>query len=108
MPQASVLLDDDDLIRTFWEHAARKAGVEFTAFATRTEFLAALAGLSRDTVLYIDAQLGGGVRGEDVAKEAETLGFATIYLATGLPRDAITPAPWIRGVVGKDPPWSLA
>lgn len=106
MSPTTVLLDDDALIRSFWSLAARKAGVSFAAFATREEFLNGIAPLGRDTVVYIDAQLGGGVRGEDVAKEAHTLGFQKIYLCTGLPPDALGTFPWVAGVLGKDPPWS--
>jgi hypothetical protein len=61
--------------------------------------------MDRATHIYIDAQLGDEIRGEDVAKEAHTLGFRTIFLCTGLPVDALEPCPWVLGVLGKDPPW---
>lgn len=101
----AVQLDDDDLVLRTWALAARQAGVKLAQYQDPAAFLAALAPLPRDTDVFIDARLANGVKGEEIARKAYDLGFARVYLATGLPRDAFPGLDWLAGVVGKDPPW---
>ena len=49
--------------------------------------------------------LGGGVRGEEIAKEIYEKGFTNLYLTTGHPKEAFPAMHWIRGIVGKGAPW---
>ncbi len=85
--------------------AAAEAGVTLTTFTDAREFLAALPFFPKETPIYLDAQLSHGLRGEMIAREAYALGYVALYLATGLPADSLPRYPWIRQVVGKDPPW---
>ena len=101
----AIQLDDDDLVLRTWALAARAAGVRLSQHRDPAAFLAELETLPRETDVFIDARLGDGARGEDIARRAHELGFARIYLATGLPNETFSGMPWIRGFVGKEPPW---
>ena len=63
--------------------------------------------LDRSTVLFIDSDLCDEIPGEQFAWSMFDAGFTEIYLATGFDADRFTPMPWLRGIIGKDPPdWS--
>lgn len=104
-PRRAVLLDDDMLVQMNWKMAARAAGVEFAAFETPGELEAGLAGLPPDTPLYIDSELGGGVKGEEVAAGLRARGYADLTLSTGHPPEKFAALTWLK-VTGKEPPWN--
>jgi signal transduction histidine kinase len=105
----AVLIDDDPLTRAVWNAAAKKAGKSFRSYADAGSFLADLENAAiivpRDAALYLDSNLGDGVRGEDVAKQLHAREFTNIRLATGYLPAEFPPSPAIREVVGKEPPW---
>ncbi|MBI4668014.1 MAG: hypothetical protein HY747_02330, partial [Elusimicrobia bacterium] len=55
--------------------------------------------------IYLDCELGNGIKGEEFAQELHAKGFTNLYLATGHPADRFQGLPWIKAVVGKEPPW---
>lgn len=101
----AVLLDDDKLVHMNWRTAARTAGAELHAFSDPRELKAALDGMPRDTPIFIDSDLGDGVRGEDVAAELREKGFEDISMATGHGPEKFSHLPWLK-VSGKEPPWA--
>lgn len=106
MPVA-VLVDDDALVRLLWKNAAKSAQKVFFAFADPDELFQKLALIDPRTPIYIDSDLGGLVRGEDVALQLYTKGFKELYLATGYETDQFPSMPWIKKIVGKEPPAHL-
>ncbi|MDD5655972.1 MAG: HAMP domain-containing sensor histidine kinase [Elusimicrobia bacterium] len=102
----AVLLDDDALVRMTWKAAAKSKGIDLAAFPAPRDLLAAIETFPKGTAIYLDSKLGDGVKGEDVAKELHAKGFTNLYLATGYDRDSLPAMPWIREVVGKEPPWA--
>lgn len=100
----AVLLDDDKLVHMNWRLAAKAAGVELSAFKTPAELAAAVAGLPKDIPLYIDSDLGDGVRGEEIAAGLRTQGFSDITMATGHAPENFSTLPWLK-VTGKEPPF---
>jgi signal transduction histidine kinase len=104
-PKRAVLLDDDMLVQMNWKLAARAAGAEFSAYETPAELATGLEGLPKDTPLYIDAELGRGVKGEEVARELLDKGFTDLTLATGHPPERFAALTWLK-IAGKEPPWS--
>ncbi len=101
----AVLLDDDPLVHMNWRMAARAAGAELKCFRTPEEFTAAAGALPRDIPLYIDSELGNGIRGEDIAKDLRDKGFSDITMATGHDASRFAGLPWLK-VAGKEPPWA--
>jgi hypothetical protein len=46
-----------------------------------------------------------GIKGEEIAEKLFDMGFNNIYLATGYDADYFSDIPFIRGIVGKSPPF---
>lgn len=107
-PQApdAVLIDDDELILATWQLAAETKGRKLCGFSSAETLLIAAKGLPRRTPIYLDSDLGNGVEGTKVAQDLHALGFRELYLATGRSPDSLPRAPWIKRVVGKEPPWT--
>lgn len=101
----AVLLDDDKLVHLNWRTAARRTGAELSVFSDPLELKAALNGIPKTTPLYVDSDLGGGVKGEDVAEELHALGYKDISMATGHGPEKFSHLPWLK-VSGKEPPWA--
>ena len=102
-----VLLDDDPLVHMNWKMAAKAAGAPLLAFKTPGELRAAAAGLPKDVRIFIDSELGDGVKGEDLAEELYKDGFSNISMATGHDREKFSRFGWLK-VTGKEPPWESA
>jgi signal transduction histidine kinase len=101
----AVFIDDDDLTRSNWEDSAEKHGKVLRTFSSPEDFLVSAAALRNTTVIYLDSKLRDGRRGEVFAKELYSQGFRNLYLATGYVAEEFDAIPWIKAVVGKDPPW---
>ena len=101
----AILIDDDNLVHMTWLESAREKRSELLTFKSPKEFFDAASNLEPSTPIYIDSDLGDGLKGEIIAKDIYALGFQNIYLASGHSREhfAISSMPWIRDVVGKDP-----
>lgn len=68
-------------------------------------FFKEAAQFDKTTPIYIDSHLGEGIKGEEVSKSIFEMGFTNIYLATGYNPNDFGDLPWIKGIVGKSPPW---
>ncbi|MBU0504356.1 hypothetical protein KJ708_00040, partial [bacterium] len=101
----AILIDDDYLVHTSWKIIAKRYGKTIRCYADPADFISDSKEIDKTTPLYIDSQLGDDVKGEDLAKEYFEQGFENIYLATGYSKDDFPPMPWIKGVVGKEPPF---
>lgn len=102
----AVLIDDDRLVRATWKAAAARAQKDLRDFASIGDFLAAAPEIDRSTPVYVDADLGGEVRGDRESIKIHNLGFEELYLATGHPPEEFSGLEHLRGVVGKTSPWS--
>ncbi|MFC1523027.1 hypothetical protein ACFL6Y_11520 [Elusimicrobiota bacterium] len=103
----AVLIDDDPLVHMVWNMAAQEKGVDLKAFKEPKDFMKLLEkdGPDRSIPIYLDSELGEGIKGEDVAKELHDKGFTNLYLETGHSPESFAHATWIKQVVGKEPPW---
>lgn len=102
-----VLLDDCDSLTTAWEMQGRIAGKKIATFNRVSDFLIALAAIDKETPIYIDSDLQEDQKGEEVAKCVFEQGYKNIYLSTGYQSKKSVKLPWIKEVVGKEPPsWS--
>lgn len=103
-----VFIDDDEMIRMAWSFAAEEAGQMISTFSSFDEFINEINNYSNDTIIYIDSELGNNIKGEDCAKLLFDKGFVKIYLATGHSKDRFNHIPWIKSIVGKEPPFLLS
>lgn len=101
---SAVLLDDDAITHMNWEWSAKENGVELKTYTDPGSFMAGIKDLPKDIPLYIDSELGEGVKGEEIATELKEKGFTNIHLATGHPPEKFAHLPWLR-VVSKEAPW---
>ena len=102
-----VLLDDDPVTCEAWKDSAEDYGVALTTFSSPVQLLSSLSEMKRATYFCIDQDLGRGeISGLEVAKEIYEAGYRNILLATAHRRRDIPDLPWwIRGTIGKAPPW---
>ncbi len=101
----AVLIDDDVLVRKTWEIAAKQADKTLAAFAGVEGFLKEAANFGPETTIYIDNDLGDGIKGVKESLRFYDMGFRIIYLATGSEPESFPFMPWIKQVVGKESPW---
>ncbi|TBR21238.1 HAMP domain-containing histidine kinase [bacterium] len=101
----AVLIDDDPIVRQIWTFAAESAGKRFLTFSSPAEFLREAERIGRASPIYIDEQLGEGVKGHEVSIRIHARGFSDITLATGREVAPAADLRYIKAVVGKEPPW---
>lgn len=100
-----ILIDDDELVRRSWSSVAERKGTLLTTFENVDDFEKEMGHLSKETVIYIDSNLGNGVKGEIYAKKIYDFGIKNIVLTTGYNSAEFKSYPWISEVIGKVPPW---
>lgn len=100
-----ILIDDDELVRQNWKFIAKKKKQELSVFDGPEEFIENSHRYSKSTTIYIDSNLANGIKGEEVAREIHAMGFKNIYIETGYDASGFKEIPWIKGVIGKTPPW---
>ncbi|MBA2650848.1 MAG: hypothetical protein H0U73_01055 [Tatlockia sp.] len=100
-----VFVDDDEMMRTIWLFAAEEAGITISTYASFEEFLKEISYYNKNTAIYIDSDLGNNIKGELCAKQLFDEGFIEIHLATGYSKDQFCNMPWIKTIVGKEPPF---
>ena len=81
------------MLRKCWQLAADSNGESILTFGSIIEFEKMLADIDRKTPLYIDSDLGSGIKGEECAKQLFEQGFHEIYLATATLRSILRP--WV-------------
>ncbi len=100
-----VLIDDDLLIRKSWEMAAKKSNIQLLCCKDVAEFMSQLDGLAKDVSIYIDLELGDGLIGTKESHKINDLGFENLYIATGHDPGHVDSPAFIKGIVGKRPPF---
>ena len=102
----NILIDDDKLIRMSWVMAAKKANVQVRVFESVDEFIENAPELDKDsTRVFIDSDLGNGLKGEIEAEKIYQLGFKNIHMATGHSADDLDLPDFIVSVQGKKAPF---
>jgi FixJ family two-component response regulator len=100
-----VFIDDDEMMRKTWIFAADDAGKKISTYPSFDDFTKEINIYDKNTVIYIDSDLGNNIRGELCAKYLFDKGFTEIHVATGYPKDRFNSMPWIKSIVGKEPPF---
>lgn len=104
-PISIVFIDNDETMRTTWIFAAEDAGKSISTYSSFNEFIYELNNYSKSTIIYIDSDLGNNIKGEVCAKELFEKGFIELHLATGYSKDRYKNMPWLKSIVGKEPPF---
>jgi signal transduction histidine kinase len=100
-----VHIDDDELMRMAWTYKASSSGKKLLSLASPLELEKHLPNLDPSASFYIDSCLGEGLpKGEDVAKVLYEKGFKNLFLSTGYDKEDLPNFPWIKEVIGKEPP----
>ena len=103
--QEIVFIDDDEALTSLWQLAGKTSNKQVHVFNRSSDFTKMIHTFKKDTPIYIDSSLAESIRGEDFAKELYDQGFSELYLATGYDADHFKPMPWIKKIVGKNPPF---
>lgn len=98
-----VFIDNDELMRFTWIFAAQIKDINLFTYPHPNEFIKEIARFDKNTLIYIDSDLGEKVSGETYAQEIHKQGFNEIYLCTGHLVEDCSNMPWIKAVVGKTP-----
>ena len=99
----TILLDDDELVRKAWKMHADSNGVDLKIYSTKKDLFENLSTAHFNSTFYIDANLGNGVKGNEVAKELHQMGYQNLILATGYEKSNFTELTHIKDVIGKNP-----
>lgn len=100
-----IFLDDSIALTQVWELRCEQAGKKIVTFNAPKPFLEGIENHDKTTPIYIDVSLGEKTSGITIAKEIFDKGHKNIYLATGFNPDMYRMFSWIKGVVGKEPPY---
>lgn len=102
-----VLIDDDKMIRIGWEALAKKKDIKISTFQSVSHFLSASSQIPIDTIIYVDSNLGGGIKGEIESEAIYKIGYKNIILATGYNESDLNlkATPWIKGITSKRAPF---
>lgn len=101
----AVLIDDDPLVHLTWTARARSQNKTIKCYSRPNDFFMVSNVVSATTPLYIDSNLGSGVTGTEVAEDLHRKGFKNIYLATGYEAESLGSLTFLKGVIGKEPPF---
>ena len=106
-PVDLILIDDNEALITAWKERAVYKKKKMKAFLSIEAFLKEAEQYDKKTKIYVDSNLGGGVKGEVASEEIAKRGFKQIHLCTGFAGDPSKFAkyPWIKSVQRKEPPF---
>lgn len=100
-PKEIVLIDDDRFTHMNWKRAARNENIDLHSFETIEAFLDNKDNFQIHTPIYIDSNLGNGIKGEIESEKIFDQGFEELFLATGMSKEDIEVPYWIKGIYGK-------
>lgn len=99
-----ILLDDDSLTRLNWELKAKQNLILLRTFANSNDLFMAENQIKIEDFIYVDCELKNE-SGVDVAKKLDSMGFQNIFLCTGHPPENFSHLTFLKGVIGKSPPF---
>lgn len=100
-----ILLDDDSLVHMMWKLEAKKANAKIECFTNKEELEDFLLSQDwKDAYIYLDSDLGDGVKGEELASKLHQLGYQNLFLTTGHDPDDFKDLKFLKGILDKTPP----
>ena len=103
----AVLIDDHEVFRQDWQEAAASKGLFIVTCASVSEFLDRYRHLPKNTAIYVDEFLDGGLMGQKESLELAKAGFDNLHLATfdSMAIGDLPLYPHLKSVQGKAPPF---
>ena len=98
-----VLIDDERLVHIDWFNYFKSLEIDFKPYYKVEDFISDSANIPKDALIYVDSNLGYGIRGEDEAKNIFLLGFHEISITTGYSKNLIRKINFIKKVIDKNP-----
>jgi signal transduction histidine kinase len=98
-----ILIDDDKLLRLNWSIYCKNKNIPFEAFSCIEDFIKVAESFDRKSRIYVDSDLGNGIKGEIESIKIFNLGFMNLYLATGFQKEDVIKPAWIKEVYSKNP-----
>ncbi len=96
-----VLIDNDNLVHMNWKIQMKDKGLDLNAFYSIDEFLASSSSYQPDTHIFLDSDLGDGIKGEVDGIQIYDKGFNNIRITTGYTE--IDQPEWVKSVITKCP-----
>lgn len=100
-----VLIDDNQMMRIAWKFAAEDAEINLNTYSSFEDFTKVMNTYRKNTIIYIDSDLGTNIKGEIYAKILFENDFTDIHLTTGHSKNQFNDMPWIKTIIGKEPPF---
>jgi signal transduction histidine kinase len=101
-----VLLDDSVSVTMSWELEAERYGYQLNAFNNIEKFMKYMEVCDKTAEVYVDSDLKVKKTGLAVLKKLHEKGFRNLYLQTGSDPEQYRDFLWLKGVLGKNPPFS--
>lgn len=102
----TILVDDDGLVRLIWATRAKEKNIKIKIYGNHADFIRECFDYCKETsTIYIDSELKDNFKGEELAKYLHEEGFKNLYLETGYEPEHFTHLGFLKGVMGKTPPW---
>lgn len=98
-----ILIDDDKLMHISWSSYCLKNKIPFKGFKSVEDFMKDSDVINKEARIYIDSNLGNGIKGELESEKIFLLGFKNLFLATGYEPEDIKAPSWIKKVYSKSP-----
>jgi signal transduction histidine kinase/FixJ family two-component response regulator len=96
-----ILIDDDKLVHLNWKRSFQDHGVKLNSFYNVDEFLNQSSHFELNTPIYIDSNLGNGLKGEIESEKIYLKGFTNLTIATGYDPEFIHRPNWIKNINSK-------
>lgn len=98
-----ILIDDEEMHRTTWSLWAETEKLRIATFATAEEFLTSAKAILNSPVIFLDSDLGNGLKGQNYISIIKELGFKKVVLASGYVGSKSMDTIGADGVMGKNP-----
>lgn len=98
-----ILIDDDKLCHWRWEDFCKEKGVLLHTYFSIDEFIKSKEKIKKDDFIFLDSDLGNGVKGEIDGEVIYHLGFSNLYISTNYPEGKISKPLWIKSILSKNP-----
>jgi signal transduction histidine kinase/FixJ family two-component response regulator len=102
-PAKYVLIDNDELVRLNWKRTFEKKEENLDVYDSVADFLKKSGAYTSDIKVYVDSDLGNGLKGEVLSEEIFELGFKNINLTTGYNVNKDDIPSWITSIIEKSP-----